>query len=756
MLFASTPALSEADSSNRFSESGPADGTPLFNSEIRPILAKYCLQCHGPDANSRQAELRLDIYADAIAKRGGMPAIEPGSPDGSGIIRRVTSTVDEDRMPPPEMGLKLNAQEVDSLKRWIETGAEYERHWAFLPVRRPSIPKVDNKSWPENEIDYFVLGRLEAQGLTPSKKAERRTLIRRVTLDLTGLPPTPAEVNSFLQDASLTAYEQVVDRLLASPRYGEHMAVSWLDLARYSDTHGYGVDTYRVMWQWRDWVINALNDNMPFDQFTIEQLSGDLLDEPTLDQLIATAFNRHHPIQMETGAIDEEYRVNNVVDRVNTTSTVWLGLSVVCAQCHDHKFDPVSQKEFYQLYAMFNQVPEKGVPSVYGDAQSALGNKDPQVTTPYASQVLPGQEKAASLTIMVMRDSPKVRETFVLDRGQYDRPVGAAVSAGIPVELGKLLTNRKPDRLVLARWLVGSENPLTARVTVNRYWQHFFGNGIVRTSEDFGSQGEIPTHPKLLDWLADEFRASGWDIKALHRMIVLSATYQQISGASGELRHRDPDNRWLARGPAVRLTAEMIRDQALFVSGLLEERVGGPPVRPYQPPGLWAEANYLSELEYHHDRGPGLYRRSLYTYWRRSVPPPAMEAFDAPGRDVCITRRSTTNTPQQSLVLLNDVTFVEAARNLAERVLHRDSESDRITSIFELVLARRPTDKEVKELNDFYDRRKAEFARDSTAAIQILRVGESSATPSIETAELAAWTLVARAVLNLNETITKR
>jgi hypothetical protein len=1023
---------------------GPAaaadGGLPVeFNRDVRPILSENCFQCHGPDKGKRKANLRLDSEADALADRDGRRALVPGDPGRSLLYHRITAA-DDERMPPAKSGKRLTAHQVELLRRWIEQGAKWQKHWSLIPPARPPLPAVRDASWPRNSIDHFILARLEQEGLRPSPEADRVTLLRRVTLDLTGLPPTPAEVDAFLADASPEAYEKAVDRLLASPRYGERMAVRWLDGARYADTNGYQSDGERFMWRWRDWVIDAFNGNMPFDRFTVEQVAGDLLPDPTLGQQIATGFNRNHRGNAEGGIIPEEYAVEYVVDRVDTTATVWLGLTLGCARCHDHKFDPFTQRDFYRLFAFFNNVPERGKAIKFGnsppvlraptpDQQRELRDLERRLTaaeerwaglapdvaaaqaewerSPHGASPLPwapeeglaahfsldgdgapgkfqdgdpayaagrvgqaarfdgrrfvdagnvgdfgfydkfscaawvytdgehggtvlsrmtdlpqadgyslglhggrvevhlvkrwlddalrletedrlpprqwhhllmtydGSRVAAGVkvyvdgrparlkvllddlnqsfeskepfrigagggpegrfqgliddvrvyrgalpaedaellattdtadaiaavppeqrtppqahklrayfleragperlrqaheevvrlrrqkaelvesfpTTMVMEELPVPRDAFVLVRGQYDRH-GEKVTAGVPASLPPLPAGAPANRLGLARWLVDPANPLTARVAVNRYWQAYFGTGLVKTGEDFGSQGEWPSHPGLLDWLATEFVRTGWDVKAMQRLIVTSATYRQSSRLTPALLQKDPDNRLLARGPRFRLPAEMIRDQALAASGLLVERVGGPSVKPYQPAGLWRE---LADMTYVPGKGPDLYRRSLYTFWKRTVAPPEMITFDAAGRETCIVRETRTNTPLQALTLMNDVTFVEAARVLAERVMREGGTTPegRLTLAFRLATGRPPRTAELKVLVEDLRGQLAQYRRDPKAALQLTSAGEYRRNDKLDSGELAAYAAVANLILNLDEVITR-
>jgi len=748
-------------------------GRLRFNRDVRPILAEKCFHCHGPDAHARQADLRLDRADNALAPRQGFRVITPGKPDESDLYNRITATADSVHMPPPDQERQLTPAEIDVLKRWIEQGAEYEAHWSLIPPERPPVPQVDGSSLPRNVIDNFVLARLQEQGLTLSPKADKPTLIRRVTLDLTGLPATVEEVDAFLADQSPDAYERVVDRLLASPRYGERMALDWLDAARYADSGGYQGDILRTMWPWRDWVITAFNAGMPFDQFTVEQLAGDLLPEPTQEQRIATGFNRNHRINDEDGIILEEFRVEYVADRLETTATVWLGLTIGCARCHDHKYDPVSQREYYQLYAFFNSVDEQGrgngnappvlaLPTAEQQAQFDRIDSELEPLRAAASEnaerikKLEEERKSVStgvVTTMVMQDLPQPRETFVLTRGAYDKP-GEPVQVGVPGAFPPLPPGASPNRLALAEWLMDPGHPLTARVAVNRYWQLHFGRGLVSTPEDFGTQGELPTHPELLDWLATEFVRTGWDVKALQRLIVTSATYRQSSGGTAELYRVDPENRLLGRGPRFRLPAETLRDQALSVAGLLVERLGGKSVKPYQPPRLWEEMASASK-DYVQDHGADLYRRGLYTFVRRTVPHPAMTVLDAPNREICTVRRPRTNTPTQALNLMNDPTYVEAARALASRVLKQPLPDDaaRLTEAFRLLLARAPQEQELALLQQTLAAYRLRYRADPEAARELIHVGESHSSETLDADELAALTGVAQLLLNLDEAL---
>jgi len=1026
----------------RAEELGPIE----FNRDIRPLLSDRCFRCHGPDAAHREADLRLDRREDAIADRGGSRAIVPGKSAASELYRRITATGDA-QMPPADSNLALSVAEVELLRRWIEAGAEYQTHWSFVPPRAAEPPAVGNSTWPRNPIDRFVLAELERQGGAPSPETSKVTWLRRVALDLNGIPPTFAELDAFVQDEHPNAYERVVDRLLASPRFGERMALDWLDVARYADTNGYYNDSERQAWPWREWVIRAFNANMPFDQFTIEQLAGDLLPGATLDQRIATGFNRNHMVTNETGIIDEEYRIGYVVDRVDTTAATWLGLTVGCARCHDHKYDPISQREYYSLFAFFNGIAETGLvkdvaplspspnialptdeqerqivklrdertqceaalkklrpslsaefklweptalaslPSlpttgeefyfpfdgkaedagphrltstvtgqftstagIRGEAATFDGTQyveiangpkvererpfslsiwirpgnapsgcvisqmdgsaesrgfeiiwyksqprinfvhhwgrdtievvarekfsgkqwrhlaiaydgsgkaagfrifvdgkpaevdvrrdtltgststtepwriawkatgvgfdggidemrffnrplhDDEVETIYWRDLLEGAvavpaaqrtrqqseqleafyvERYGSdalrqhshrlkelrnaedaiqksiLAVSVMHEADEPRPTYVLTRGQYDQPA-ERVEVDVPAILGGLAQGAR-NRLAFARWLVAPSNPLTSRVAVNRLWRQCFGVGLVRTDGDFGLQGEPPTHPELLDWLAVRFVESGWDVKALMKLIVTSAAYRQSSNFTPLLRERDPENRLLARGPRYRLSAELLRDQALSLGGSLVERIGGPSVKPFQPPGLWEAVSYNGDQSYETDHGDNRYRRGLYTYWKRQSPPPNMLTFDGPTREVCTISRARTNTPLQALVLLNDPVFVEAAHGLATRIV-RDGPmgvSERAQFAFRIATGREPTKSEAEQLCRLYEQQRKEYDRRTTDAADVLKASGAKLDVESNRAEIAAWAAVASVLLNLDEVVTQ-
>jgi mono/diheme cytochrome c family protein len=998
-----------------------------YNRDIRPILSDHCYSCHGPDAGKRQGGLRLDRPEDAFKElESGGFAISPGQKEHSKLLARLLAS-DEERMPPVEAGPRLKPHEIAKLEQWIAEGAVWKGHWSYLKVERPPLPAVSESGWAKNEIDYFILRELDREKLKPSPPTDKLALVRRLSFDLTGLPPSIAEIDAFMADTSEGAYDRLVDRLLASPHYGERMAMKWLDLARYADTNGYHVDDHRNIWKFREWVIDAFNRNMPFDRFTIEQIAGDLLPNPTVEQRIASGFHRNVMVTSEGGADPEEYLTKYANDRVTTTASVWLGTTLACAECHDHKYDPFTQRDFYRLYAYFNNIPELGLdtrqgspvpnlqiptaeqaeqlttlrrqvseletrikqevaqatidlpsphfapeqPQEYvwvddalprqaladgneGEASwhwvaspqpvlggrlssertaagfgqhffinskdrltiatgdklfahvyldpdnppqaimlqfnsgnwehraywganifengveatpsrlsmgplpeagrwvrlevdaTALGlavndpvsgmafsqfgghvywdkagtiNRTPQAAKWFDSQLawelaekerpkskLPdnlqqiikleaakrddaqraalrdyfvqfayakvrsqfeplnnqlaelrkneGELNRAVPVTMVMQENPQMRDTFVLVRGDF-RSKGDRVTRGVPASLPPLPAGAPDNRLGLAMWLVDRDNPLVARVTVNRYWQQYFGTGIVKTSDDFGARGQWPTHPELLDWLAAEFVDSGWDVKALQRKIVTSATYRQSAKVDRALLEHDPYNRLLARGARFRLDAEMIRDNALAVSGLLNDTIGGPSVSPYQPAGLWDELT--SGDRYVQSKGRDLFRRGMYVYWKRSIPYPPLVTFDAPNREVCTDNRPRTNTPLQALVLMNDPAYVEAARVLAQRIMKEGGADTpaRIAFAFRLCTARPPSDEEATILRQVFEHNLARFRQQPAFADKLISIGESPRAAEMDPAELAAWTAVGNVLLNLDETITK-
>jgi tetratricopeptide (TPR) repeat protein len=860
---------------------GPVKPTSVnFSRDVLPILSEHCFACHGPDEKARKAKLRLDIREGLYgAGRSGEPAVVPGKPEASELIHRISASEPQRLMPPPKFGKPLKPEQIEMLRRWIASGAEHRQHWAFVPPARPEVPNLQvPPGWTiRNPIDAFVLAKLQEIALTPNPEADPVTLIRRVTLDLTGLPPTPEEVAAYLADRSPTAYEKVVDRLLASPRYGEHRARYWLDAARYGDTHGLHLDNYREIWPYRDWVIRAFNENKPYDQFIVEQIAGDMLPNATLDQKVASGFNRCHVTTSEGGSIAEEVYVRNVVDRVDTLGTVFLGLTVGCARCHDHKYDPLTQKDYYALFAYFNSLdaspldgnsaryapiarvapPEQlaqletlqkeierlqqairklvaehpyqftasetpsyaaaSIASAAGrtayhsthgydqladwlEVQKILGAAGlPPAITPLITlaadkrspaqtkqlrdyfvenrfaptrQVLRGlqaelraaesaYQKAdqAIPTTLISQELANPRPSYILNRGEYDQRKDQ-VERAPPRFLPPLPANVPNNRLGFAYWLVSPNQPLTSRVAVNQFWQSIFGTGLVRTADDFGTQGEPPTHPELLDWLAVEFRESGWNVKQLLKLIVTSSTYRQSARCTPEKLARDPSNRFLSRGPRFRLDGEALRDQALFISGLLVEKIGGPSVKPPQPAGLWEAVGYTSSntARFTPDTGRDkVHRRSLYTFWKRTAPPPQMSVTDAPSREACVVRRERTNTPLQALLLMNEDQFVEAARYFAETTLKStppDADA-RLTAMFQRATLRSPRAGELAELRSLLDQEWARFRTLPDRAKQLIAIGETKPDPKLDPSELAAYTLVGNVLLNLDEVLNK-
>jgi hypothetical protein len=738
--------------------------TISYTFHIRPILSDKCFACHGPDANKRQAGLRLDVAENAYKPLDENPearALVPGETGLSEVFLRICSQDSSRRMPPVESNLALTQREISLIGKWIKQGAKYESHWAFTPPEKPDLPVVKDPDWPLNEIDYFILKKQEENGLTPNKEAGKERLLKRVCFDITGLPPSLQMMDDFLSDHSDDAYEKMVDQLLEDPAYGERMAVHWMDVARYADSHGYQDDGYRSQWPWRDWVIHAFNRNMPYDQFITWQLAGDLMPHATKEQLLATAFNRNHKITEEGGVIAEEYRVAYVVDRTNTLGKGILGITLECANCHDHKYDPLTQKEYFQLYAFFNNVSEKGVESA--------GARDELDTRHYAKQPMMeisntdveemltfiNKPDTNRLVVSVMGDLDTLRGTFVLERGAYDAP-GEAVQAATPESILPFDRDYPKNRLGLAQWLFDRRNPLTSRVFVNRIWQEFFGKGIVATPGDFGMQSELPSHPELLDWLAADFSSHGWDIKRLVKQIVTSSTYRQSAAVTRKIQQADPDNVLLARAPRYRMKVEFIRDMILSSSGLLVDIKGGPSVKPYQPEGLWeAATSGRGDLtHYRQDSGKDLYRRGLYTFIKRTVPPPSMLIFDASNRDQCEVKRLNTNTPLQALVMMNDPTVLEASRVLAARLLMEDSDMKaKIIKAFRLIVCRTPVEEETRILEDYYK----EELKSVTAEIaaNLLDVGEYPLAENIDHVSLASLMLVLRTLYNLDEVITK-
>jgi hypothetical protein len=816
-----------------------------FNRDIRPILAENCFSCHGQDGTKRKAKLRLDERPAALEAG----AIVPNDPAASELVKRVHSSDPETLMPPPKSNRRLSAEQKKLLEQWIQEGAPYASHWAFVAPQRPYVPAVKKTAWVRTPIDAFVLALLEREKLAPSPDADRPTLIRRLSIDLTGLPPTPQEVDAFVADSDPNAYDKVVDRLLASPHYGERMALPWLDAARYADSNGFQQDGDTWQWIWRDWVVQALNADLPFDQFTIWQLAGDLLPNATSQQKIASGFNRNHLLNGEGGAIAEEQRWVNLFDRIDTTATTWLGLTMACAQCHDHKYDPITMRDYYSLLDAFNRVPESGVPqrqsarirvgapflelpteenkiriqrleteisqaeaelkqivdkayqkwrSKLDDSTSAerkslpaalakilekdeadrsdaetkalerdlkknfdekvkpaaLGKDAAVVRVDSLKKTLAEYKGDQIPRVMIMSDA-KARETKILDRGEYLRPT-EKVTFATPAFLPPLPQGAPRNRLGFARWLMAAENPLTTRVQVNRLWQHFFGTGIVKTSEDLGVQSEYPIHGQLLDWLAVEFREGGWSMRAINRLIVRSSTYRQSSKMTAEHRGRDAENRLYARASRFRMPSLILRDWALATSGLLDRRIGGQPVYPYQPDQVWESLAITKERDFTYPASTGkdLYRRSLYTFWRRTVMPANM--FDASNRQTCRVRQATTSTPLQALTTLNDPTWVEAARALAERSMKASAAVDQqLLFAFRQVVARSPTESDLKTLHRAYDRQVQFYAADAKAAKSLLSVGTSRRDEALNLTEHAALASVCLAILNLDEALSR-
>jgi hypothetical protein len=826
---------------------GALAAAPLeYNRDIRPILAENCFYCHGQDANKRQGELRLDQRETAVETK----AIVPGDPAASGLVGRINSTDPDEQMPPPDSNRRLTPAQKKLLEQWIAEGAAYQTHWAYVAPVRPALPEVQGGEWTGQPIDRFVLAKLELAGIAPSPAAQRAMLIKRLSADLVGLPPTPDEVDVFAADSSPDAYERLVDRLLASPHYGERLALPWLDAARYADSNGFQQDGDTWQWIWRDWVVRALNSDLPFDQFTTWQLAGDLLPEATTDQKIASGFNRNHLLNGEGGAIPEEQRWVILFDRIDTTSTTWLGLTMACAQCHDHKFDPLTQRDYYSLLDAFNRVPESGTPQFFSsrirvanpvlelptaenlariaefESQIAMADAEAKVAVDAAYQgwllglsasgkpeeiagledafaaVLRKPEKERtdeekktletrlrkhfedkvrpSLTsklpqlaklesvkkqlanykadklprVMIMSDA-QPRETKILSRGEYLQPT-EKVSFAAPAFLPPLPEGAPANRLGLAQWLMSPDQPLTARVQANRIWQHFFGAGIVKTAEDFGVQSEYPIHGPLLDWLAVEFRERGWSMKDMHRLIVTSSTYRQSSRVTPELKTRDIENRLYARASRFRLPSLLLRDWSLAAAGVLDTRIGGQPVYPYQPQDIWEALAITKERDFTYPASSGadLYRRSLYTFWRRTVGPANM--FDASSRQACRVRLATTSTPLHALTTLNDPTWVEAARLLAEQSLKAAPDpNSRLSHAFRRAACRVATENDLAVLRRAYDKQLAIYRADPASAQSLLAVGAAPRDPSLDAADHAALTAVCLAIFNLDETLTR-
>ncbi len=742
---------------NRNATAGKLPDEVDYNFHIRPILSDKCFTCHGPDGNKRQAGLRLDIGDSAfraLRETPGAFAFVPGKPHESEVYRRLTTDDTSLRMPPPNSNLHLTQHEIRLIEKWIKQGAKYKPHWAFVPPKAVKPPAVEDEEWPRNDIDRFVLQGMENNGLQPNPEADKERLLKRAALDITGLPPTLDMMDRFLADTRPDAYERLVDTLLAMPQYGEKMAIHWMDVARYADSHGYQDDNYRSMWPWRDWVIHAFNINMPYDTFVTWQLAGDLLPDASREQILATGFNRNHKITEEGGVIDEEYRVEYVRDRTNTFGKAFLGVTIECAQCHDHKYDPFTQKEYYQLSAFFNNIKEVGLESTVGGPETYAKTPYMEISNAEVKNVLSfiNRTDTNRLIVSVMGELDSLRPTYILNRGVFDAH-GPEVTAGTPHSIMDF--KRQPNRLGLAQWLFNKQNPLTARVFVNRMWQEVFGKGIVKTSGDFGMQGELPSHPALLDWLAVDFMEHGWDIKRLIKQLVTSATYRQSAVAPKAKLEADPDNIWLSRAPRTRLPAEGIRDLVLGSSGLLVKKIGGPSVKPYQPKGLWELATSGRGIlaSYQQDHGESLYRRGLYTFIKRTVPPPSMMIFDASNRDQCEVKRLTTNTPLQALVMLNDPTVLEASRVLAARLLHEKKPP--VETAFRMIVCRKPKPEELEILKEYYKDRQAHFRSQPALAGKLLDNGEYKLPAKNEYPDVAALMQVITAIYNLEESTSK-
>ena len=745
-----------------------------FNRDIRPVLSDACFQCHGPDAAKRKAGLRLDTHSGATEAREGVRAIDPARLANSELLARITATDPDTRMPPPEANRQLNPGQVKLLTEWVEAGGEYDRHWAFKkPVRQP-LPSlaVDRRVWAKNAVDFFVAARQAEAGVTPSSQAAKVTLLRRVSLDLTGLPPSPAQIAMFGADTSPGAYARVVDELLQSPHYGERWGRHWLDMARYADSDGYSHDAGRSMWPYRDWVIDATNRDLSFDRFVVEQLAGDMLDGATLAQRIATGFHRNTQINTEGGVDKEQFRIDSIFDRIATTGEVMFGLTLGCAQCHDHKYDPISQIEYYRLFAFFNNADEPRIEAPTADVLAkranhgvrvkrleaelnALAKEDAKRKPLEASLAKLKKERPGAATTLVMAKRAKPRMTRRFVQGDFTRPA-EEMQPGTPAVLHGLAKTDE-GRLDFARWVADRGNPLLARVTVNRIWQHFFGRGIVQTENDFGSQGVPPTHPALLDWLAVEFMENGWSRKRIHRLIVTSATYRQASLRRADLERVDPYNKWLGRQARFRLDAEVVRDLALASSGLLSAKMGGPGVFPPQPDGCMDLGQHRKTWKA--SSGEDRFRRAAYTYRWRNTPHPALKVFDAPDGLAACTRRIRSNTPLQALTLMNDPAFVELAIGLARRLMtEADSAADRIRLGFRLCLGREPDAEELRLLTGMVESQRSEFAVQSAEAKAVVAKAKplgQATQPDGGDAEFAAWTMVARVLLNLDETITR-
>lgn len=732
-----------------------------YNFHVRPILSDKCFACHGPDANKREAGLRLDVEESAYAALQENPeahAIVPGEPTKSEVIRRILTSDPDEKMPPPDSNLSLSEEEIGILEKWVMQGGKYEKHWAFVPPVKSELPEVKDESWPINEIDHFVLAKMGSVGLSPNGPASNMHLLKRLSLDLNGLPPTLELMEEFSNIDDPLRYNKLVDRLLDQPSFGEKLAVLWLDIARYSDSYGYQDDNVRTQWPYRDWVIHAFNTNLSYDKFITWQLAGDLLPNANKEQILATAFNRNHKYTEEGGVIDEEYRIEYILDKTNTFSKAILGMTVECAQCHDHKYDPISQKNYYEMFAFFNNTPEKGYE---GDVSQSKPAKTPIlfIEREDTEELLNfiNRPDTSRIMVSVMDELDTIRPTYILDRGLYDART-EEVNPSTPESILAFDEALPRNRLGLAQWTVGKENPLTARVFVNLVWQEIFGAGLVKTAGDFGMQGDMPTHPELLDWLAVDFMENGWDIKRLIKLIVSSATYRQSAIVDSKKLEKDPENIYLASAPRLRLTGEHVRDLVLASSGLLVNEIGGPSVKPYQPAGLWeASTSGRGELAiYRQDKGEDLYRKGLYTFIKLTSPPPKLSIFDASNRDLCEVTRGRTNTPLQALAMLNDPLVLEASRVLASSLTAQFEEPrTAIETAFKRIVCRPPAEQELIILEDYYRDEFEKFTENPEELNQVVSVGEFPMDEKIKTPEVAALMHVIVALYNLEETITR-
>lgn len=748
---------------NKSNDNTSIPKTVSYNFHIRPILSDKCFKCHGPDGGHRQAGLRLDISDSAHAplkETKGAFALVPGKPELSEVYKRISSDDTSYMMPTPESHLgALSEYEVKLFKKWIEQGSKYEPHWAFTVPVKAELPEVNNKDWVKNEIDYFILDKAKSKGLQPNEEADKERLLKRICLDITGLPPSVDMMDNFLADKSENAYEKMVDGLLKTPQYGEKMAVHWMDVARYADSYGYQDDNIRTQWPWRDWVIHAFNKNIPYDQFLTWQLAGDMLPDVDKEKILATGFFRNHKYTEEGGVIEEEYRIEYLLDKTKTFSKGILGITMECAQCHDHKYDPFSQKDYYSLLAFFNNTKEVGYE---GDVSTSKPAKNPILTISgddrKALLSFINSKDTSNMTVSVMGERDSLRKTFVLNRGVYDQPGEEVQAAAVNAVMKFDTTKFSRNRLGLAKWTVDKNNPLTARVFVNQVWQEVFGRGLVKTSGDLGMQGELPSHPELLDWLAVDFMEHGWDIKRLVKKITMSATYRQSAKVSDAQLKKDPENIYLSRAPRQRLKAEFVRDMYLASSGLLVKDIGGPSVKIYQPKGLWELASSGRGVlaTYRQDHKESLYRRGLYNFIKLTVPPPGMIMFDASNRDQCEVKRSQTNTPLQALIMMNDPAVLEASRVLAQNLLiGSSSESEKINLAFRRIVCRKPSEKEKQLLLDYYKDQLGLFQQKKLDAATILKAGEYPMDKNADPNKLAALMKVINTIYNLEEAIMK-